>query len=323
MDSDFPIEIDWDITPEKVQGSRAWLEWRKKGLGASDAPIIMGVSPWKTPLQLYLEKTGQVEPEPAGWAADRGNRLEPIARKAYETLRANDVGPLKFPAQTFESGAYLRASLDGFNKELNRGLEIKCIGKATYEMALNGEIPIYYYWQIQHQLHVTGAELIDYCVYYVAKGDDEATGKVCVITQRPNQGDMTRYLKKAHDFWRCIQTKTPPPLTDADFKVVRQKKLIALLDFYKTLLDDLDRLKKRSDSVKDEITTLVKEVKHPRVRCGDATITLVNKIGAVNYKDVPELNNVNLEKYRKKGSSYYKIAFPVKGKENVKEQSKQ
>ena len=318
MHSDFPIE--WDIKPEKVQGSRAWLEWRKKGLGASDAPIIMGVSPWKTPLQLYLEKTGQVESEPAGWAAERGNRLEPVARKAYEKMRADDVGAFKFPAETFEMGEYLRASLDGFNKELNRGLEIKCPGKETYERALKGEIPIYYYWQIQHQFHVTGADLIDYCVYYVAKGDDESTGKVCVITQKPNQKDITLYLKKAHDFWRGVQTKTPPPLTDADFKVVKKKKLVELMYLYNILLGDLGNLKKQSDQVRDQITEFVNDIQHPRVRCGDGTITLINKIGAINYKDVPELKNVNLEKYRKPGSSYYKIAFPSKGSDkNVKE----
>ena len=40
------------------QKSEEWLDWRKKGIGSSDAPIIMGVSPWKTPFELWEEKTG-------------------------------------------------------------------------------------------------------------------------------------------------------------------------------------------------------------------------------------------------------------------------
>ena len=42
-----------------------WHKWRMGGIGSSDAPVVMGVSPYKTIEQLYLEKTGQGE-EPEG-----------------------------------------------------------------------------------------------------------------------------------------------------------------------------------------------------------------------------------------------------------------
>ena len=42
---------------------KQWLEERKAGIGASDAAAIIGMNPWKTNIQLWQEKTGEVEPE--------------------------------------------------------------------------------------------------------------------------------------------------------------------------------------------------------------------------------------------------------------------
>ena len=43
-----------------------WLEARKDGLGASDAAALLGLSPWKTNVQLWEEKCGLVIPEDIG-----------------------------------------------------------------------------------------------------------------------------------------------------------------------------------------------------------------------------------------------------------------
>ena len=61
-----------------------WLEWRREGIGASDAPVIMGVSPWTTPLQLWenklLGKSGQLETS----SMRRGKDMEKEARRHFE-----------------------------------------------------------------------------------------------------------------------------------------------------------------------------------------------------------------------------------------------
>ena len=43
---------------EFQQGTKAWHEWRSQGIGASDAPAIMGENPWKSPAQVLREKCG-------------------------------------------------------------------------------------------------------------------------------------------------------------------------------------------------------------------------------------------------------------------------
>lgn len=40
-----------------------WLKYRTKGIGGSDVSIIAGINPFKSVHQLWLEKTGQTEPE--------------------------------------------------------------------------------------------------------------------------------------------------------------------------------------------------------------------------------------------------------------------
>ena len=62
-----------------------WLEARKDGLGASDAAALLGLSPWKTNVQLWEEKCGLVIPEDIG---DKpyvryGNDAEPLLRSFF------------------------------------------------------------------------------------------------------------------------------------------------------------------------------------------------------------------------------------------------
>ena len=65
------------------QGTPAWLEWRSQGLGASDAPTIMGENPWKRAAELLDEKCGKLKSNSNAKMA-RGSALEPEARRRFE-----------------------------------------------------------------------------------------------------------------------------------------------------------------------------------------------------------------------------------------------
>ena len=62
---------------------KEWLDFRKVGIGGSDVAVICGISKYKSPLQLWMEKTGQVDSEEAGEAAYWGTVLEPIVRNEF------------------------------------------------------------------------------------------------------------------------------------------------------------------------------------------------------------------------------------------------
>ena len=196
-----------------------WLEWRSKGIGGSDAPIIMGVSPYKTAYQLWEEKTGRVKRESAdNWATNRGNQLEPIARAKYELANDVEMGPAVCQHEKYE---FIRASMDGWNPRLKRGLEIKFSGKADHEGTRAGKVPEKYWPQVQHQFLATGAEIIDYYSYYVPKGVDDHQGEGICLSVKPDLEYIKKYLAIATYFWECVTSNTPPQMTMSDFKINR------------------------------------------------------------------------------------------------------
>ena len=191
--------MDWSEKPETISGSAAWHEWRSNGFGASDAAVVMDESPWKGPHRLWLEKTGQKLPEAAGFAAQRGTKLEPIARaKAEKELER------LFPDKTFEKG-FIRASLDGWNEETQEGIEIKCTGLATHELVkATNEPPIHYMWQIQQQYLCSNADVIYYCSYYVGKDVDENDGELFYFPVKRDDEMLAQYIEQAKKFWDCV-----------------------------------------------------------------------------------------------------------------------
>ena len=111
------------------QGTSAWLDWRDQGIGASDAPAIMGENPWKSAARLMREKLGEVKKFSGNAAMRRGNELEPLARRRYERLSGVSVDPacLQSTRHTWQ-----RASVDGLAVDGSVVVEIKC-GDSVYE----------------------------------------------------------------------------------------------------------------------------------------------------------------------------------------------
>ena len=69
-----------------------WLQYRQQGIGGSDVASLLGLSKWKSALELWLEKTGQadafsVENEAMYW----GNVLEPVIRTQFSELTGKPV----------------------------------------------------------------------------------------------------------------------------------------------------------------------------------------------------------------------------------------
>ncbi len=201
------------------QKSEDWYEWRRKGIGASDAPIIMGVSPYKTPYQLWEDKTGRRTEEESNWATRRGNENEPRARAHYEFIRGVDAPPRVCEHYQLR---WLRASLDGYYEidQQKVVIEIKCPGKAEHEGAKEGKVPAKYYPQCQHQLMVTGADRVDYISYNV---------DIAIVEVYPDREYISNYLQKALAFWQLVQTDTPPPFVDRDFRHINSREVKDLL----------------------------------------------------------------------------------------------
>jgi putative phage-type endonuclease len=170
------------------QGTAKWLEWRSNGIGASDAPAIMGENPWKSSAHLFSEKIGTVEKFVGNAAMARGTALEPEARKQYEAITRVRVAPACLQSNKHN---WQRASVDGLVADGSAVVEIKC-GESVYKMtASSRQVPRYYFGQLQHILAVTELPCIDFfCwlpdlpeIHLSIKRDDHYIARLIVAEQ--------------------------------------------------------------------------------------------------------------------------------------------
>lgn len=72
-----------------------WLAYRKKGIGGSDASIVCGVNRYRSPVELWMNKTGQLHEEEAGEAAYWGTQLESLVRAEFTKRTGIEVQIVK------------------------------------------------------------------------------------------------------------------------------------------------------------------------------------------------------------------------------------
>ncbi|SFU39526.1 YqaJ viral recombinase family protein [Alicyclobacillus macrosporangiidus] len=184
-----------------------WLAWRRLGIGGSDAAAVAGISPWKSPTSLYLEKLGAAEPEEAGEAAYWGTLQEPLVAKefkertGYLVRRRNAM--LRHPEHDF-----MIADIDRLVHIPGRGwgvLEVKCTGARHSGDWEDDKVPDHYMLQLQHYLAVTGLEFGFFAVLIGGQKYHQ------VEVERDDQ--LIDYLVQIEkDFWHCVETRTPPEL---------------------------------------------------------------------------------------------------------------
>lgn len=134
-----------------------WLEYRKAGIGGSDASVVCGVSRYKSPVELWMEKTGQLPAQETGEAAYWGNLLEALVREEFTKRTGIAVTKPTVLYQSVEH-PFMLANVDGLCEDPAHG---PCIFEAKTASAYKaGEwedsIPDEYMIQIQHYMAVTG-----------------------------------------------------------------------------------------------------------------------------------------------------------------------
>jgi len=179
---------------ELEQGTPQWIEWRHRGIGASDAPIIMGENPWKSAEKLLREKRGPARDSFKNEAMIRGALLEPQARKFYVERSGNEVKPACLQSLQY---SWLRASVDGISRSGSTIVEIKC-GESVYKhTSRNGCAPHYYYGQLQHILAVTGLPSLDFWCYLPGRPE------LLIQVSRDNNY-IARLIAEEDSFWKAV-----------------------------------------------------------------------------------------------------------------------
>lgn len=196
-----------------------WLKLRlSQGIGGSEAAACVGLSPWKTPLELWKEKTGVISEKDLSdkESVSRGVRLEPALRELYRALHPEyNVEYYKYDLLFQSERPWLFATLDGeiVTEDGTRGiLEIKTsepANAAKWQEWADG-IPQHYYCQCLHQLLATGYA---FAVLFAALIDARGTISLRQYEIYPNEhsDDMEWLLNREKAFYEHCAAKTLPP----------------------------------------------------------------------------------------------------------------
>ena len=197
--------------------SAAWHADRRATIGASDAPIITGDSPWGDLLTLYAVKSGIIDDPTTETTQMRwGLKLEDtVAEWFTETTGKKTRRDNSRPRHP--EHPWMATSLDRRVVGEPAVVEIKTARFPTDEWGAVGtaEIPAHYLVQCQHEMAVTGTQTCYVAVLfagseprlYVVPRDDELIGSL---------------IELEAEFMECVRTGTPP-----DALIRRQRPVIA------------------------------------------------------------------------------------------------
>ena len=127
--------------------TKEWLRERCDSIGASDCGGVLGVSPWKTPLDVYYDKINKDTTENDAFHLWLGNALEPVIKKRLaleHNMIVNNDNKIRYD----KIHRFLSANLDGWCVKEKVPVEYKTAGHWD-------GIPDTYYAQLQHQMMVT------------------------------------------------------------------------------------------------------------------------------------------------------------------------
>ncbi len=196
--------------------SKEWHKERATGLGGSDIAAALGVSPWKTPLELWGEKTGLA---PSTFDGNQytywGSALEPlIARKFMEDHTDMNL-QVDFAAVSHDDHKWARANVDGIILD-NNGAAVG-IWEAKTASQTFAEVPVHYQLQVQHYMFVYD---LGFAIISVLFGGNDYQ-EFRIERDPAYEKDIVPQLA---EFWTKVESKMPalPIMEMGDFKVLAE-----------------------------------------------------------------------------------------------------
>lgn len=202
-----------------------WLQERKYGIGASDAASILGISKWKTNVQLWEEKVGIREPEDISdkpyvqYGHDAEPHLRALFALDHPELRLTYESPYKIIRN--EEHPFIFCSPDGELEELatgrKGGFECKTteITNSRQWKEWDGQIPQHYYSQVVWQMLAADWEfviLLAQIKWTTRDGEKRKEIREYPIERSEILEDIEHVKAKGIGFWGMVETKTRPPL---------------------------------------------------------------------------------------------------------------
>ena len=299
-----------------------WLQVRKTGIGSSDAAAAIGLCPYKSQLELWLEKTGRApavvaEPEdgPMYW----GTLLEPYVATAYTQRTGRKVRRLNAVLQhpTF---SFMLANIDRevVGSPDVQVLECKTAGEFGARLWREG-VPEYVQLQVQHQLAVTGKQAADVAVLLCGQ-------KLEIHRIERDEEVIARLIVLETNFWEHVVQDTPPPAdgSESAAKALRQlypgndttvdlSENVELSNAFAELValrGDIDEKERRAECLKQSLQEAMGDASRAVFQAGEVTYRRSKDSSSIDRKRLAEDHPELIEQYTvsRPGSRRFLIA---------------
>ena len=238
-----------------------WLEWRRKGIGGSDAAAIIGLDKYRSAFDVYADKLGLKSEQPDNESMRQGRDLEQYVAERFMEATCKKVrrknAMLQHPDHSF-----MIADIDRWVVGENAGLECKTTSVLNRTKFSQGEFPPNYYVQCMHYMAVTGAERWYLAVLVLNKAFH-------VFTIERDESEIQALIAAEKDFWENHVMKQIPPAPDgseATSEIIKQlypeakrQDQVALfgqeekIEQYLSLNAKLKELERERDKLKQEL----------------------------------------------------------------------
>ncbi len=271
------------------QGTPEWIEYRRSKVTATDAPVIMEMTPYTTPYQLWERKIYNKSVE-MNARMERGQQLEPIAREKFIQETGINVKPATIESVEIP---FMMASLDGIG-DSDAIVEIKCPGERDHQTAKEDRVPGHYYPQIQHQMAVVGASRAFYYSF---------DGKNGILLEVKRNDDFIReMIKKEKVFYECLINLEAPKLVNKDY-IEGDTFWNEAADIWKRANEKLKDAQENEENARRRLLSL----SLGNTKGNGICVSKYSRKGNVDYKSIPELKDVNLDLYRKAPADYWRV----------------
>lgn len=284
-----------------VIGSEAWKNYRRNGIGASEVSAVMGINPFLTTYQLWEQKVYGIE-QSDNPAMKRGRERE------YEALEyAKKTLGIELKPRMIEHPEYpfLFSTLDGIDIFGEIAVEIKFANAKVHSAAKMGQVIEYYYPQIQSQLACTGLK----SMYFLSCHGEGLDTDFVMIEVKRDDLFIEKMIEKEKEFYeKYLLPKEPPPLCDKDYAQIEDDKkslFDELMNQYTKFSEQKKEAEENLEKIKSELI-LLSDGKNCKTDSFKATKFRVK--GSVEYQKIPELQNVNLELYRKESREQWRFS---------------
>lgn len=183
-----------------------WLTQRRRGIGGSDAAAILGLNPWASPFDVYLDKLGLSDPKPDTEAMRQGRDLEEYVARRFVEATGKEVKKEPRILQHPEH-EWMLANVDRLVVGENAGLECKTTSTLNIKPFRRGEYPPQYYVQCMHYMAVTGAERWYLAVLVLGR-------EFHVFEIERDEDEISALIEAERQFWFEHVIKKVPPAPD-------------------------------------------------------------------------------------------------------------